>query len=103
MSGQKPSTLYIQAAYAKESSILRYRRRGTLISSGSRSDVVIVSCCDQMYLLTGAMASAKVGLVLAYHAVARGTTPPRRSIRTSAARVTTLNSPAKAGVVRAMA
>ena len=74
-----------------------YRRRGTLISSGSRSDVVIVPCCAQMYLLTRAMASAKVGLVLAYHAVARGTTPPCRSIRTSAARVTTLNSPAKAG------
>ena len=50
-----------------------------------------------------AMASAKEGLVLSYHAAVRGAMAPRCSIRTSAASVTTLNRPKSAGVVRAMA
>ena len=50
-----------------------------------------------------AMASAKEGLVLSYHAAVRGAMAPRCSIRISAASVTTLNRPKSAGVVRAMA
>ena len=57
------------------------------------------SCCAQMCRLTRAMASAKVGLVLAYHAVDLGAIPPCCSIKTSAASVTTLNKPNSAGVV----
>ena len=85
------------------SSILRYKRRGTFIDSCSRSDGIKVPCCTQRCRLTRAMASAKEGLVLSYHAAVRGAMPPRCSIRISAASVTTLNRPKSAGVVRAMA
>ena len=85
------------------SSILWYKRRGTFIDSCSRSDGIKVPCCTQRCRLTRAMASAKEGLVLSYHAAVRGAMPPRCSIRISAASVTTLNRPKSAGVVRAMA
>ena len=58
------------------SSILRYKRRGIFIDSCSRPDGLKVPCCTQRYRLTRAMASAKEGLVLSYHAVARGAMPP---------------------------
>ena len=53
--------------------------------------------------LTRAMASAKEGLVLSYHAAVRGAMPPRCSIRISAASVTTLNRPKSAGVTKVWA
>ena len=86
-----------------ESSILLYKRRGTLISSGLRPEVAKVPWCTHRHRLTSAMASANEGLVLSYHAVERAVSLPSCPISTSAASVTTLNSPNSAGVVRAIA
>ena len=71
--------------------------------SGSATDSEKPSDASHRWRRARAMASAKDGLVLSYHAVVRGAMPPCCSIRISAASVTTLNQPKSAGVVHAMA